>query len=167
LTATRILASRAQADESIALAARGGGEEEPRLEDVDRGFQAVTRPIGGLLERATDIAGMRVAAIDRAYRTYLAAHANVVEKVQLGDFTSAGKLAVRHGAGGVPSTKDAGDALSDALDREVARAQDRFEDARAHADGALAGLAAGVPGLTALCALLALLGVRQRLEEYR
>jgi hypothetical protein len=167
LTATRILASRAQADESIALAARGGGEEEPRLEDVDRGFQAVTRPIGGLLKRAADIAGAPIGAIDRAYRTYLQAHSHVVEQVQLGDFTQAETLAVDHGTGGAPSTKKAGDALSAALDREVGIAQGRFEDAVRRADTALTGLPAAIAALTALCALLALFGLRQRLEEYR
>jgi hypothetical protein len=167
LTATRILALRAQADESIALAARGGGEEEPRLEDVDRGFQAVTRPIGGLLKRAADIAGAPIGAIDRAYRTYLEAHSHVVEQVKLGDFTRAEKLAVDRGSGGAPSTKQAGDALSGALDREVRVAQGRFEDAVKRAHAALTGLGVGIPSLTVLCALLALFGVRQRLEEYR
>jgi hypothetical protein len=167
LTATRILALRAQADESIALAARGGGEEEPRLEDVDRGFQAVTRPIGGLLAQAADIAGAPVGAIDRAYRTYLRAHSHVVEQVQLGDFTRAEALAVDRGVGGTPSTKDAGNALNSSLDREIGIAQGRFEDAAARADAADAGLATGIPALTVLCALLALFGVRRRLEEYR
>jgi hypothetical protein len=167
LTTTRILASRAQADESIALAARGGGEKEPRLEDVDRGFQAVTRPIGGLLKRAADIAGAPIGAIDRAYRTYLEAHSHVVEQVKLGDFTRAEALAVDRGSGGAPSTKKAGDALSAALDREVGLAQGRFEEAVKRADAALTGLDAGIPALTVLCALLALFALRQRLEEYR
>ncbi|MEA2222181.1 MAG: hypothetical protein QOH83_557 [Solirubrobacteraceae bacterium] len=170
LTTTRILASRAQADESIALAARGGGEEEPRLHDVDRGFQAVTRPITGLLEQAHAIAGDASAAIDAvdgAYRTYLAAHSRVVEQVQDGDFTKAVQLAVDRGTDGSPSTKQAGDALDEALVREVGIAQGRFDDAAARADSALDGLAVGIPALTVLCALLALFGVRQRLEEYR
>lgn len=167
LTATRILASRAQADESIALAARGGGEGEPRLKDVDRGFQSVTRPIGGLLAQAADIAGAPVNAVEGAYRAYLEAHSHVVRQVQRGDFTRAEALAVNRGADGSPSTKAAGDALNRALDREVQIAQDRFVDAATRADAALAGLAVGIPALTVLCALLALFGVRQRLEEYR
>jgi hypothetical protein len=170
LTATRILALRAQADESIALAARGGGEEEPRLHDVDRGFQAVTRPIAGLLKQASAIAGdgsARIDAIDGVYRTYLEAHSRVVQQVRDGDFTKAVELAVDRGAGAGPSTKNAGDALDQALDREVEIAQGRFEDAAARADSALRGLAGAIPALTVLCALLALFGVRQRLDEYR
>lgn len=167
LTATRILASRAQADESISLAARGGGEAEPRLADVDRGFQAVTRPIRGLLAGAADVLGARAGVIRGAYKTYLRAHANVVEQVKLGAFTRAKALAVDEGLGVTPSTKFAGDALNRALDREIAAAQRRFGDAAARARGAQAELATGIPVLTLLCALTALFGMRRRLEEYR
>jgi hypothetical protein len=177
LTAARILALRAQADESTALAARGGGAGESRLADVDRGFVALTRPIGrdraghargsgGLLDVAA-ARGHRTAAIDAiygAYRRYLAAHARVVRQEIRGDFSTAVKLAV----GASPrSTRRAGAALNDALAREVRVAQARFDDAVSRADAALGGLAAGIPVLTALSALLALLGVRQRLREYR
>jgi len=167
LTATRILASRAQADESIALAARGGGEGEKRLQDVDRGFQAVTRPIPGLLIHAADVSGTSVKSIDAAYRQYLAAHADVVTQVKRGLFDQAVTLAVQHGADGRPSTDAAGDVLNRALEREAARAQARFEAATARADRALNGLSAAIPGLTAACLVLALFGVRRRLEEYR
>jgi hypothetical protein len=182
LTVTRILASRAQADESIALAARGGGEGEARLADVDRPFQAVTSPIGrsrpgsahgsgGLLDQAALIAGRSgTAPIDgiySAYRRYVAAHGRVVREERIGDFTAAVKLAVGAGADPATSTKQAAATLNTDLKREIARAQDRFDEARGRAASALHGLAFGIPLVTALCALLALLGVRQRLEEYR
>ena len=167
LTAARILASRAQADESIALAARGGGEGEKRLQDVDRGFQAVTRPIRGLLAHAADLLGTPVSAIDHAYRRYLVAHADVVAQVQKGDFTTAVELAVQRGTAGGPSTDAAGDALNVALDREVGHAQARFEATAARADRALNGLSGAIAAMTALCVLLAIFGVRGRLEEYR
>jgi hypothetical protein len=177
LTAARILALRAQADESTALAARGGGAGESRLSDVDRGFKALTRPIGrdragpargsgGLLDVAAG-RGNRSAAIDAiyaAYRSYLAAHRRVVEQETRGDFSTAVKLAVGPGQ---RSTQRAGAALNAALDREVDVAQARFDDSAARADAALGGLALGIPVLTALCAVLALLGLRQRLREYR
>ena len=177
LTATRILAARAQADESTALAARGGGAGESRLADVDRTFKALTRPIGrdragpargsgGLLDVAAG-RGHRRAAIDAiyaAYRRYLAAHGRVVEQEVSGDFSAAVKLAV----GASPrSTRQAGAALNTALDREVRVARGRFRDSVSGAEAALGGLVPGIPVLTALCALLALLGVRQRLREYR
>ncbi|HEX8157510.1 MAG TPA: hypothetical protein VF526_09000 [Solirubrobacteraceae bacterium] len=204
LTATRILASRAQANESIALAARGGGEGEPRLGTVDTGFQAVIAPIGiarpgpaigsrGLLDEAAVNAGRApgaTGAIDRiygAYRAYREAHDRVVKWEKQGNFTKAVKLAVggdaarpaptrdaaglpscvRRGSAGPMSTRAAADALNCLLMEEVRHARGRFADAASGAGGALRGLPAGIPLLTALCALLALFGVRQRLKEYR
>jgi len=180
-TVTRILASRAQANESIALAARGGGEGASELAAVDHGFQAVIRPIGvsrtggargsgGLLDQATVITGHPTAAIDEiygAYRRYLDAHGRVVKQERRGDFTAAVKLAVGSDTDGIVSSKGAADALHLTLDREVRRAQELFEDAASRAGSALAGLTVGIPLLTVLCGLLAMSGVRQRLAEYR
>jgi hypothetical protein len=163
LTAARILALRAQADESTALAARGGGAGESQLSDVDRGFDALTRPIGGLLHVASD-RGHGTAAIAADYRRYLAAHGRVVEREKAGDFDKAVDLAVEDSP---RSTLRTGAELNGDLDKEVDVAQASFDDSLSHADAALGGLALGIPALTGLCALLALLGVRQRLREYR
>jgi hypothetical protein len=57
--------------------------------------------------------------------------------------------------------------LNTALDDQVEVAQGRFRQHTSRAQGALDGLAKGIPVLVALSALLALLGVRERLEEYR
>jgi hypothetical protein len=166
LTAARILALRAQADESTALAARGGGAGESRLADVDRGFEALTRPIGGLLHVASG-RGHRTAAIHAIfadYRRYRAAHSRVVKQETAGDFDKAANLAVEESP---RSTRRTGAKLNGALDDEVDVARASFEDSVARADAALGGPALGIPALTALGALLALLGVRQRLREYR
>jgi hypothetical protein len=178
LTASRILASRAQAEESVGLAARGGGGGEPRLEDVDRGFQALVEPIGrsrrgparrsgGLLQAAVS-SGPPNGAIDAIYddyRRYLKLHERVVERERVGDYTTAVRLAV--GRGRRSSTKAAADVLDHALDKQVRVAQGRYEGHVARAESRLAGLSVGVPLLIVLSALLALSGVRQRLEEYR
>jgi hypothetical protein len=206
LTATRILALRAQADESIALAARGGGEGELTLSAVDKGFHAVTNPIGisrpgpargsrGLLDEAaakasdSPAAARRIDAIYAAYRTYLQAHDGVANEECVGNFTAAiglavgpvprrrpapnqpptcpkGAAAVQSAAPGI-STRDAAAALNGVLAREVANAQRHFVDGASRAGSALGGLRVAIPMLTALCALLALAGVRQRVEEYR
>jgi hypothetical protein len=174
LTATSILASRAQANESVALSSRGGGEEEKRLDDVDRGFRALVEPIGtatarsardsgGLLAVAASRTGHSTAAIDaiyEAYRRYRDAHDKVVAQEREGDFTQAVELAT-------VSTKRVADELDAALAREIAIAQGRFEAGVHHARTTIDGLAAGIPLLTALAGLLALLGLRMRLEEYR
>ena len=167
LTAARILASRAQADESIALAARGGGEGEARLQDVDRRFLEVTGPIPGLLIHAAAGSGASVTPIEDAYQRYLTAHREVVKQLKIGDFDAALTLAVQDGAGDGPSTAAASESLNRTLDRGVRRAQERFEAARERADRALNGLSAGIPAVISLSVLLALFGVRQRLEEYR
>ncbi|MGH2942705.1 MAG: hypothetical protein ACRDLN_08035 [Solirubrobacteraceae bacterium] len=126
LTATRILALRAQAEESIALAARGGGEGEPNLADVDRGFEALTAPIGnaradaalgsgGLLHAAAEMAGptaqarSAIDAIHRAYGTYVEAHERVASCERVGNFDAAVELAVGRTARRTRATQARGD----------------------------------------------------------
>jgi hypothetical protein len=167
LTATRILASRAQGNESIALSARGGGEGEPSLEDIDRGFVAVTAPIDGLLGQV-EAASDATRGIRAAYTTYLDAHDRVVTAERNGDFTLAVSLAVNDpGSAEAPSSTRAAGALDGALVREARAAQRRFDRHAGGAGSAVDGLQAGIPLLSALCALLALSGVRRRLDEYR
>jgi CHASE3 domain sensor protein len=168
LTATRILASRAQADESVALSARGGSEGEPQLSlrAIDRGFRAVTRPIEGLLDQAAETSGRSMPTIRAAYRTYLRTHGHVVEKERRGDFRAAVDLAVGRPHGAL-STSDSAAALDGALAREIRAARGRFRSRATDAGAALDGLSTGIPLLTAMCGLLAMLGVRRRLDEYR
>lgn len=178
LTAVRIQASRAQASESIALAARGGNVGEERITELDRGFLALVEPIGsaraasaraggGLLAQAVSTTGQPADGVEQvhsAYRAYRAAHARVVRQELEGHFTRAVALATGSGAG---HSKKAADRLNAVLDRQILAAQSRFGAEASRAAAALDGLDAGIPVLTALAALLALLGVRQRLEEYR
>jgi hypothetical protein len=202
LTATRILALRAEGEESIALTARGGGEGEPDLAKIDTGFAALTGPIGragpgpardsgGLLEAAARIAGdsaramAAIDAIDRAYDTYVAAHRRVAACEKVGDFGTAVDLALGKRARRICPPRKAGDrrdrrplgipmsttraaaALNCLLIREIDSARGRFDRFASRAGAALGGLGAGIPLLTGLCGLLALLGVRERLKEYR
>ena len=108
LEVTRILALRAQANESVALAARGGGEGGSDLDDVDGGFRLLRAPIGaarpGRAARQRRAAARRpcctghpTAAIDAIYgryRSYVRAHALVVRQQSQGDFDEAVELAV-------------------------------------------------------------------------
>lgn len=179
LEVTRILALRAQANESVALAARGGGEGGSDLDDVDGGFRLLRAPIGaarpgrargsgGLLHQAV-LTGHPTAAIDAiydAYRSYVRAHALVVRQQSQGDFDEAVELAVVKSDEG-PTTSVAAATLDGALTREAGVAQTRFDDGIDRARSALLGLAPGIGVLTVLCGLLALSGVRERLREYR
>lgn len=141
----------------------------------------------GLLDAAAAVvehsppAKAAVDEIYRAYRTYIEAHRRVVAQERVGAFTKAIKLAAAPPAVGAaatderecrvqdpaPSSGAAATALNCLLVREVEASRARFDDATAAAGSALGGLAFGIPALTALAALLALLGVRLRLEEYR
>ena len=56
--------------------------------------------------------------------------------------------------------------IAAALDR-VQSAQREFQSRAADATSSLSGLSIAIPLLTALAAVLGLLGVRQRLQEYR
>lgn len=177
LTATSILASRAQANESVALSSRGGGEEEIRISDVYRGFRAAVAPIGdatvpsargsgGLLDVAVSQTGHSTAAIDAiyaAYRRYRAAHEKVVALQRNEGSTEAVQFATAR----TGSSKSAADALDAALAREVDVAQARFEAEIDDAASKLDALSVGIPLLTSFLGVLALLGVRMRLEEYR
>jgi hypothetical protein len=179
LRSARNLVSRAQAGESVALAAGGGLENEWTPAGGDIGFEDLLAPIGrdragpargsgGLLHRAA-IASGRTTAIDAiyaAYRAYLKAHRLVVRQARRGRFTTAARLAAMD-VSQTSVTKGAAAKLDIALDREVRVAQARFDHAVSRAGSPLRGLALGIPLLTMLSALLALLGVRQRLREYR
>jgi hypothetical protein len=178
LTLARSQISRAQASESVTLADRGAGDSQSKLADVDVPFQALTRSVssgrggrargsGGLLDQAA-VTGHRTAAIDAiyaVYRRYLSAHRLVVEQEIRGNFNRAVKLAV--GTKRSSSTTRTAATLNNALDREVAVAEARFHDFTSRSGAKLAGLVTAIPLLTALCGVLALAGVRQRLKEYR
>jgi hypothetical protein len=167
LTAARILAARADAEESITLSARGGGGGLTDLADADVGFQRIVAPIDGLLREAARVAGRPNDRIAAAYRAYSAAHGDVVEQVLIGEFSPASQLAVGPREDGRPSSKDAVAALNRVLDDEVDVAQRRFTATASRADSALGGLPTGIPLLAALCAMLGLAGLRRRLAEYR
>jgi hypothetical protein len=179
LRTARNLVSGARAGESLALAARADLEDAVAPDGGAIGFRDFLRPIGsgrpgpargsgGLLHRAA-IASGRTAAIDAIYadyRAYLTAHGRLVQQEHRGDFATAATLAAMNvsqprGPAGAAAR------LTLALDREIRVAQARFHRSVSQAGSALGGLALGIPLLTVLCAVVALLGVHQRLREYR
>jgi hypothetical protein len=179
LTATRSQAARAQADESVVLADRPAGGQT-QLRTVDSRFRALTSPIGstgpgpasgtgGLLALAasTDHSAGAIDRIYGAYRRYRVAHSRVVAQEKDGHFDAARSLAIGTTRSRVASTTGTAAALNTALDRQVEVAQARFRERTSTAQAALGGLTTGIPVLVALSALLALLGIRERLQEYR
>jgi hypothetical protein len=165
LSAARILWLRAQADESLALVARGGGDQYLRdFAVVDR---LLERPRGLLGEaaRLERRVGSTVAVEDLA-ANWLAIgseHARVARAEQAGDFVHAVRLAV--GAGSPEAAL--GDQINRGFGRSIAAAQRRFDAAANDARAALRGLGVGVPLVLVLCAALALVGFQARINEYR
>lgn len=168
LSATRVLALRAQADEGLALASRGSGDDD--LADFDAALRqlGVTQPESGLIAEARSLArttGSEEGVDDLAGRlaTLRTVHTRVLDLERSGRYRAAARLAV--GADG--DELRAADGISRALDRLVPKSQRRFDDAAADASGAVRGLWLVVLIAAAACALLAFLGIRARLEEYR
>ena len=165
LSAARILWLRAQADESLALVARGGGAQY--VSDTAN-VDGLLEPPNGLLGDAARLAartGSTAAVQDLTadWRQLRAAHIRVARLEQAGQFGDAVHLAV--GAGSREAALS--DRLNRRLDTLIAAAQARFEDAAGDARSALAGLAVGIPLLLAASAALALVGLQMRLNEYR
>ncbi len=168
LSAARILALRAQGDESLALVARGGGEQDL----VD--FNTMTERLGaangtgGLMGEAARIArrsgsSAAISRLSTSVARYLAVHRQVAALELNGRFTDAVNLAVGTTAKEIPIS----DNLNAGLGQQIVVAQRRFDRAAADATSALGGLWLAIPLLAVVFALLALYGLRERSEEYR
>jgi hypothetical protein len=168
LSGVRVLALRAQADEGLSLAARGSGDASPA------DFETTMRMLGGadgssgLLGEAATIARRQnssadVTHLEGRFAAYRRVHARVVALESQGRFNAAADLSV--GARG--RELSLADAIRHDLDRLIAASQRRFETAAGEAGAAVRGRWLAIPVLTVTCALLALYGVRLRMNEYR
>ncbi|MDQ1358776.1 MAG: hypothetical protein QOJ52_2626 [Acidimicrobiaceae bacterium] len=167
LSSARILLSRAQVDENLALVARGSGSQY--LAD----FDAVTAELGpadgssGLLDRAQAVGGdglVPLAGPGSLYASYLKAHDMVLKAENGNQFATAVELATGSSRG---EQLLAATELSDALNTRINQAQTVFGTKAVAATHDLARLSLGVIGLLVLAALLAFLGIEQRINEYR
>ncbi len=144
LSAANVLLSRAQGDLSLALVNRGTDVTDPQ------DFSAVMNKLqtSGLAAR-----------LGPGFATYEAT-ANQVESLENG-----GSLGPAiHAA---PRASAISDQLSSGLDARIADAQQRFMHSAVAASSDLSGLGLAIPLITVLAAVLALLGLRQRINEYR
>lgn len=168
LSAARVLFSRAQSDESLALVNRGSDETDPA------DFAAVMRVLapagapGGLLSEvaaldrrtATGGSARQLAADFAAYRAEVG---RITALEQSGQTGAAIALAVSSTA----SPGSPNDRVIANLSGQINAAQRRFADASGDATSSLAGLAVALPLVTVAAAVLALLGLRRRMGEYR
>jgi hypothetical protein len=163
LSAARILALRAQGDESLALAARGGDVGD--LADFDAVYRALGTGRGrGLLAEAAALpqdtgVGSVIADLGR----YRALGDQIARRENGGDFAGAVALAVGPRARAAPLA----DRLTGELSSEIVAAQNRFEHSAAQARSALGGFGISIPLMVLAAAALALLGLRERINEYR
>jgi hypothetical protein len=161
LSATRVLFSRAQTDESLILVNRGGDETDQADFDEVMRVLAPGRGANGLLGEVSEL--------DRRSATSAAA--------LVGDFAAyralTDRIARLEAAGNTSAAIDAADGSSASdhvtaiLDAQTAAAQRRFTRAAADATSSLSGLSLTLPLVIVIAAALGLLGLGQRLREYR
>ncbi len=158
LSASTVLLSRAQGDLSLALVNRGTDEtDQTDLTAVERALTPLTREISVLARRTGTIAAADRFDVD--YASYQA-QTNRIKYLQAnGELPTA--LALE------PATSAMSDRLSSDLGGQVQAAQERFSAAATNATSALGGLAFAIPLITVLAAVAALLGLRERINEYR
>jgi hypothetical protein len=156
LSASRVLVSRAQSDQSLTLANRGSDQADPA--DFNVVMRALAPP-GGLLGAAassqTSAASHRLNDEFAAYRTEASRISALEQSGNVSEATNAGAS----GSEGAVLSRDLSQLSTASQKRFTARARD--------ATGSLAGLSIAIPVLTVIGAALAIFGVAQRLEEYR
>ncbi len=144
LSAANVLLSRAQGDLSLALVSRGTDVSDP--EDLTRVKHVLAT--SGLAHR-----------IGPSFPSYL----SVTKRIQ--DLEDGGELGPAIAL--EPTASDMSGSLSKGLAARITAAQKRFTTSATDASSALSGLGLAIPLVTALVAILALLGLRQRINEYR
>jgi hypothetical protein len=161
LSATKVLFSRAQSDQSLTLVNRGSDETDPT------DFRVVMRalaPPRGLLGEVTALArgAGTTAAANRLVTSFVGYR---VQTAQVAALEKSGQLseAIKRAS----SVSSIADRLNRGLAAQIAGAQARFALDAAGATSALSGLSFAIPVLSIFAAALALIGLRPRLGEYR
>ncbi len=168
LSSGRILVTRAQVDENLALVARGSGSQYlADFEAVKGVLGPPTGQSGLLVEAASTVspgAGSSLLGPDNAWTRYLATHDAVVAAETGGHFDMAVALATNAGDGGELT---AATAVSHALTGGIQQAQTVFDAKAAAGSNDLSGLGLGVIALALLAVVAALIGLERRIVEYR
>jgi hypothetical protein len=165
LTASRVLLSRAQSDQSLTLVNRGSDEISPA--DFDK-VMNVLSPQGGMIGEVGPLAaragrGQDARRLAQEFAAYRAQAARVSQVQKSGQIPQAIHLAVADAA----SPSSAAAALNSDLVSQTNDAQARFAAQASDATSALSGLQIAIPVLAVVAAILAFVGLRQRAGEYR
>jgi hypothetical protein len=165
LSATRILALRAEADESLALVARGGGDRYAT--DFTTVLTSMSSSSGILAYGAALAARTGTSGQFRLFQRALAQYWLVHDTVDIyrrqNDFNRAIAIAV-----GTDSTETVlGDRMNADLEAQITGAQQRFHAAASSAASDLDQLWLPAAVTAAAIAILASLGLFRRINEYR
>jgi hypothetical protein len=166
LSEARITALQARSDEAHTLVARGAGSA---YEETYQEHLASLAGEGGLLGEAREQATIRraQAAVDAAIEAgaqWQEVHGEVRRLDDEGDYPGAVELAIGLDEG---SAGSASGRLDEALADGISAGNERFTREADLAGGALGGVGIGLGLLTALLLVGVLVGVQQRLAEYR
>jgi len=161
LSAATVLLSRAQGDLSLALVSRGTDTTDPL--DFDMVSRVLGRP-GGVIAEISVLArrtrtGAAAGRVDADFAAYQAKARQITDLEDTGQTKSA--------IAGVQQASAISEQLSQNLGGQITAAQGRFTRSAADATSALAGLGLAIPLVTVLAAALVLVGLRQRINEYR
>jgi hypothetical protein len=159
LSASRVMALRAQRDESLALIGRGS--DTTSVQDFDRTLVAL-RPLLTQAERVAARSGTQdgVFLVEDGVRRVAGLHAGVAARERRGAYTNAVRAYVGRE---LPQAER----LDAALEAQTAAAQRRFAHHAGDATNAVKGLRWAIPVLAIAIALLALQGLAPRIREYR
>jgi hypothetical protein len=163
LSATSVLLSRAQSDQSLTLVNRGSDKVDP----LD--FKQVMSYLDGT-------SGLVATAAQRARAAGEAASADALTggfdqyrtlNGQISGYEDQGLTGQAIATASGPRATAVTSGLSADLNGQIASAQRRFGTNARAATSSLSGLSIAIPLLTLVAAILAVLGLRRRLEEYR
>jgi hypothetical protein len=169
LAQARIAALTARSDETLTLVARGSGAA------FEKDYGAVADRLGGqngdggLLRAARDSVDSddvrgKVEDAQQAWKQWRDVHGDIREADDGGDYKQAVDLAIHGGNEGAAARFDQVDsALKDAL----ASTEQSFDDEVTQASHAITGTVLGVIVLAVLMAAGSVVGIWQRLKEYR
>jgi hypothetical protein len=164
LSATSVLLARAQGDQSLTLVNRGTDQSDPA------DFVAVMRVLApgrdrpGLIgDAAALVRRAGASASARRLTSQFAAYRSATDRV--GRLETAGLIG--EAIARAPAATATGEKLDTDVAGQLAAAQSRFERAAADATSSLGGLGVAIPLMSVLVAVLVLLGIAQRLGEYR
>jgi hypothetical protein len=163
LSATSVLLSRAQTDQSLTLVNRGSDEIDP----LD--FKQVMAHLGGPTGLVADASARARAAGERGSAAALTGGFNQYRTLsdQISGYEDQGLPAQAITTATGPRAAAVTRGLSGDLDGQIASAQGRFVGNADSATSSLSGLSIAIPLLTVVAAILVVLGLRSRMQEYR